>query len=128
VLTFDGPNKLIIMDFGTIEVDAIDMYSLWKEWVQIDDNSKYLHAFTTAAGDPIGVGQTIAPYFFLNTTDGWRIRPHEDDHQLNIIGNLYSVDSTLEMIIPTIGSYVVLTIIERSSAAIVTIAAGRYLR
>jgi len=129
MITFDGPNKLIIFGFGDVEIDAIDMYSLWKEWVLIDDNSKFLNAFTTAAGDPIGAGQTISPYFFLNTTDGWKIRPHENDHELKINGNLYSIDPLLTMIVPTLGDFTVLVTIERSASALtVASSTGRHIR
>lgn len=125
--TFDGANKLIIMNTGTVDVSVIDLYSRWKDWVQQSDNSKYLHAFESVAGDPIGGGQTIAPYIFLNTVDGWRIRPQESSHELLFTGNLYSNDANLPLFVPTLGAYTVTIIIERSSAAIVA-GGGRGLR
>jgi len=124
---FDGANKLIILTAGTTSFSATDLYSRWKDWVQISDNSKYIFAFTSVAGDPIGSGQTIAPYIFLNTIDGWRIRPQEVDHELRISGNLYSNDSSLPLFVQTLGDYTVTIIIERSSAAIV-VGGGRVLR
>ncbi len=125
--TFDGPNKLIILSLGTVAFEAIDLYSRWKDWVQLIDNSKYTYAFTTIGGDPIGPGQTVAAYFFLNTAESWRIRPQEADHELRIEGNLYSADSTLTLFTPTIGDFTVTAIIERSSAAI-QVGSGRFLR
>jgi hypothetical protein len=121
--TFDGANKLIIIT-GTATFTAADLYSRWKDWVQTSDNSKYVSAFRSVGGDPIGPGQTVAPYFFLNTTDGWRIRPNESSHELRISGNLYSEDSTLSMFVPTLGAYTVTIVIERSSAAIAVTVGG----
>lgn len=121
--TFDGANKRIIIT-GTDTFSATDLYSRWKDWVQTSDNSKYDEAFRAVGGDPIGPGQTIAPYFFLNTTDGWRIRPDESNHELRITGNLYSEDSTLSMFVPTVGGYTVTVVIERSSAAIAVTVGG----
>ncbi len=125
--TFDGPNKLIILSAGTTSVSVTDMYSRWKDWVLQDDNSKYVFAFTAIGGDPIGGGSSVAPYVFLNTTDGWRIRPQEANHELRFTGNLYSIDTNLELFVPTLGAYTVTIIIERSSSAIVT-GGGRLIR
>lgn len=121
--TFDGANKLIILN-GTSTFTVKDLYSRWKDWVQTSDNSKYVYAFRSVGGDPIGTGQTVAPYIFLNTTDGWRIRPYESSHELRITGNLYSEDSSLSMFVPTVGAYTVTVIIERSSAAIAVTVGG----
>lgn len=122
--TFDGPNKLVILSPGTVSFDVKDLYSRWKEWVATDDNSKYIFAFSSVAGDPIGPGLNIASYIFLNTTGGWKLRPQEASHELVITGNLYSIDSTLSLFVPTLGAYTVTTIIERSSAAIAVTVGG----
>lgn len=122
--TFDGENKLIILTAGTTSFSVQDLYSRWKDWVLLTDNSKYVHAFTSVAGDPIGAGQKIAPYIFLNTTDGWFIRPQETDHELRISGNLYSVDANLSLFVPTLGNYTVTVIIERSASAIAVTVGG----
>lgn len=51
-VTFDGPNKLIIIHSGVTEIDVEqDMYLPWKEWV-MDGHSMYLAAFRTFGGDP----------------------------------------------------------------------------
>lgn len=121
--TFDGTNKLIIIN-STSAFTAADLYSRWKDWVQTSDNSKYVQAMRSIAGDPIGPGLAVAPYIFLNTTDGWRIRPSEANHELNITGNLYSEDASLSMFVPTLGGYMVNVIIERSSAAIAVTVGG----
>lgn len=122
--TFDGANKLVILDAGTTALSVKDLYSRWKDWVMTGDNSKYVYAFSSIGGDPIGSGLYVAPYIFLNTTDGWMIRPQELDHEVRITGNLYSLDPNLTMFTPTLGDFVVTIIIERSSAAIAVTVGG----
>ena len=121
---FDGTNKLIILTAGTLSASAVDIYSRWKDWVLVSDDSKYLNAFLTVGGDPIGPGQTVAPYIFLNTTEGWKIRPQEATHELRIAGNLYSLDPVQTLFTSTLGAYNVTTIVERSSAAIQVAGSG----
>jgi len=122
--SFDGTNKLITCLSGTISFTAQEIYSRWKEWVLTDDNSKYDEAFRSVAGDPISDTQSISPYIFLNTVDGWRIRAQEADHALSIEGNLYSEDPALSMFTPTVGGYTVTVQIDRSAASITTVATG----
>lgn len=121
--TFDGANQLITMD-TTEAFTPIELYSAWKEWVQTSDNSKYIFAFTSVGGEPISDTQSIATYIFLNTTDGWILRPAEVDHELRINGNLYSIDADLSLFESTVGNFTVLIIIERSSAAIAVTVGG----
>jgi hypothetical protein len=122
--TFDGPNKRINID-SIDSFSVTDLYSRWKDWV-VAGNAQYIDAFRSVAGDPIGVGQSISPYIFLNTVDGWRIKPFAADHELLITGNLYSEDSSLPMFVAADG-YTVNVIIERSSSSITTLV-GRFLR
>lgn len=115
---FDGPNKLIIVNFGEIELDAQEhIYSDWKEWVQQGDNAKFLPALRTVGGDSISVDQTISPYYFL--INGWRIRPFEDEHRLVIIGNLF-VDGGGSPFVPSIGDYNIVIELQTSVNAVTT--------
>ncbi len=99
---FDGPNKLIICTPGTVRIDVADVYSRWKEWVAASDNLKYLEAFSVIGGDPLPGGQFAGSTFFLE--NGWKIRPQEADHLLEVYGNLYS-RSGGDPFVSTIGSY-----------------------
>lgn len=104
--TFDGPNKLIVVNTGETSLDAkIDIYSDWKEWIIQGDNSKFLQALRTVGGDPTTGGQFISPYYFI--MNGWRIRPYEGDHMLIVDGNLYD-DGGANPFVPTVGNYNVL--------------------
>ena len=64
-VSFDGVNRLIIAVSGTITLDTANIYSRWKEWVAIEDNSKFLNAFSVVGGDPTVTGQFMTSYFFL---------------------------------------------------------------
>lgn len=90
--TFDYPNRLIILDPGVVEVDTADMYSRWKDDVILSDNTKWLPALRAIGREPT-VGSSFTPsYFFL--LNGWKVRPHEADHELVVGLNLYSEDGS----------------------------------
>lgn len=112
-VTFDPLNSLIILNDGVSACDAKeDIYSDWKVWVQGDGNAKYLHAFRTTGGDELSPGSYLGAYFFL--TNGWRMRPYEGTHQLNVDGNLF-VDGGGNPFVPTVGNYNVLVTLNVSS-------------
>jgi hypothetical protein len=104
--TFDGPNKLIILETpvtDTLEVEVKDLYSEWKVWVRTSDNAKYLPAFRVIGGDPLTPGINAGSYFFLQNNDGWRIQAGNKDHTIYYTGNLAPEDSTLPVIVDTPG-------------------------
>lgn len=112
-VTFDGVNKLIIINFGETSIDvAVDIYGDWKEWVLQDDNAKYTVAISAIGGDPIGGGRYLGSTFFLE--NDWKIRPYEGNHVLTVTGNLYTRDSSSPFV-PTLGSYNVLTSMQVSN-------------
>lgn len=107
VVTFDGPNKLIIeiSAAGDNELNMFEIYSEWKVWVQTSDNMKYLQAFTPIGGDPITTTESLAITYFLE--NGWRIRPAEVDHILALLGNVYTREPGESISVPTLGSFTV---------------------
>lgn len=112
-VSFDGPNKLIICLNNTTTLNVLeDIYSEWKTWMVIDDNSKYLHALSAVGGDPISDIINLGSTFFLE--NGWKIRPQEANHTLTVTGNLYTRDGTSPFI-STIGTYNVLIDMARSN-------------
>lgn len=90
-VTFDGPNRLIIINEGVTEIDIQrDIYSAWKEWSLVETNSRYLQALNTVGGEPTISGQRLdVTYFLIN---GWRIKPYPGSYQLNLVGNIFDVD------------------------------------
>jgi hypothetical protein len=118
-VTFDGPNKLIIVDNAITSIDVeVDLYSDWKEWMLVSDNSKYLQAFRAVGGDDLVGGQTVSGYFFL--MNGWRVRPYEGDHMLVVDGNLF-VDGGGNPFVPTVGNYNVLVNLQTSVNAVTSL-------
>lgn len=124
-VTFDGVNRLIIVNDGVTELDAqIDLYSDWKEWISWGDNAKFLPAMRTVGGDPTTGVKFIAPYFFL--TNGWKIRPYEGNHTLIINGNLFVDEPGIyghNLTVPTLGPYTVTIVLSTTSDAIIAAAA-----
>ena len=87
-VTFDGTNKLIIINSGVTTLDVkTDIYLPWKEWV-LSGHSMYLAAFRTFGGDPTTENQNAPTYYFL--INNWRI----DATNINVVikENLYSDD------------------------------------
>ena len=108
--TFDGDNLVVILDSGVTVVDVkVKLYSDWKEWFKTGTNSKYPLAMRAIAGDPKG-SITAAPTFFFRNDLGWRIRPPEENITITLIGDLQAEDTSLPMIVPTIGTYTVLVL------------------
>jgi len=92
-VTFDGPNKLILVNPGTTLLSVkTDIYSDWKEWVDTNPdgiiNSKYLPALRNVGGDPLPGAQYLGDTYFL--INGWRIKPYPGSYTLVINGNLYT--------------------------------------
>jgi len=90
-VTFDGPNRLILINDGEHFLDEqTDIYSDWKDWVLLEDNLKYLPAIETVGGEPTIQGQRLdATYFLIN---GWKLKPFSGTYDLDIVGNIFEVD------------------------------------
>lgn len=99
-ITIDPANKRLILDSAS--VTAKDIYRAWADWVLLSDNIKYLPAFGSAGGEDLGGGLFIPPYYFL--LNGWRVRPMEANHNLNITGNLF-VDGGGVPVVSTLGTF-----------------------
>lgn len=123
LVTFDGPNKLIIANSGTTSLSVkVDLYSDWKEWTEQSDNIKYLQAMRSTGGDPVPGGVLGATYFLMN---GWRIRPQEANHTLTVDGNLFTEEGASPFVPPT-GTWAVSIISKVSTLVETTVAPGTY--
>lgn len=88
-VTFDGINKLIIVNEDTVSLDIKnDVYSAWKEWVSVRDNGKFLPAIRVTGGDPIGGGAFTGDVYFLQ--NNWRMIVNLNKNRIS--GVLYSDD------------------------------------
>lgn len=104
-ISFDGPTTTITLASGDTAVEVVDIYSRWKDWVLLSDNSKYLPAFRETGGDPLGGGVYAGVNVFIRNDYGWRIKPPEEDIVINLIGNLYPEDPLTIWRLPTTGAY-----------------------
>lgn len=106
IVTFD-PINLIIGEIDTAqavnELNALEIYSEWKDWLLADPSRLGSpQAFTPIGGDPITVGDALGITYFLE--NGWRIRPAEYTHKLTIKGNLLSREGD-SIFVPTVGAF-----------------------
>lgn len=121
---FDGINKFITLP-GIGDFDAqVNLYSAWKEWVVLGDNSKYLPAFDTTGGDQVGADQEIAPYFFCRNDLGWRIKMPAANGEIVLAGNLFPRDPSTPLFLATAGFDAFLRL-EVSTRAVVITADGQ---
>jgi len=92
-VTFDGINKLILVNYGETELDVkMDLYSEWKQWVLQLDNAKFEQAMVSIGGDTISSGRYLGTTTFLE--NNWKIKPYSWNHILTINGNLYTRDGS----------------------------------
>lgn len=87
-VVFDGVTKTIWILEGLTNIDVrIDLYSNWKEWVQLSGNSRFEQAFLIEGGIPISDTEfTGVTYFLVNN---WTIRQQNATTPVIIDGNLY---------------------------------------
>lgn len=106
-ISFDPAQKLAILSAGTTTLNVVDLYSRWKDWARSSDNSKYPPAFSVTGGDVIdsGAGTSVPCYAFLQ--NGWRVRPQESSHTLNVVGGVLLVAGGGDPFVSTLGSFFV---------------------
>lgn len=101
-VTFDGVLKEILINYGETDINIrTDIYSAWKEWSEVRDNSKFLFAMSAIGGDPITDVTNVGITYFLE--NGWRIRPYVDDYILSINGNVYTREAGEDPVLPALG-------------------------
>lgn len=88
-VTFDGPNKLIIINSGVTSLDVEeDIYTAWKDWARSRDYLKYESAMRSTGGDPLPGGDFLGATFFL--VNGWRIFVPNGENNISVVGNIYT--------------------------------------
>lgn len=86
MFTFDGNTKIIALDTGVRTFTTTELYSEWKDWVMLSDNSKFEQAMRAIGNEPLSPTNNSPAFFFL--MNGWRIQPEDVNHVLTIDGNL----------------------------------------
>jgi hypothetical protein len=106
-VTFDGPNKVIIVNQDVIGLDfRVDVYSAWKEWV-IDPNqtnSKYAAAISAIGGDTLPGDRQLGTTYFIE--NGWRMRTWEGNHSLTVTGNVFTREGE-PIFVPTLNPWTI---------------------
>jgi hypothetical protein len=97
---------MIIATTGTTQISVADVYSRWKDWV-ISGNAHFLEAFSPVGGESIDVSQgtSIPLYAFL--VNGWRLRPQEASHTLNVVGGVILVSGGGDPFASTLGNWLI---------------------
>jgi len=106
-VTFDGPNKIIIVNEGVTELDfRIDVYSAWKEWIldPTQVNAKWEEAVSAVGGDPLPGDRLLGTSYFLE--NGWRMRTWEGDHELTVTGNAFTREGD-SLFVPTLNPWTI---------------------
>ena len=96
---FDGPNKLIIEPAGAGDTSfdvGRDVYSAWKRWVESGSGAGFINAFQVEGGTPIGATGLFTGSTIL-LVNGWKIQAANHDHQLTLVGNLFSDDGVVSV-------------------------------
>lgn len=106
-ISFDGPNKLISLSLGTSSLSLTDLWSRAMDWWLSSDNAKFLFPLRQVGGDIVdsGSGTSIPFYFYL--VGGWRIKPQEANHTLNVVDGILLVDGGGDPFVNTLGTYTV---------------------
>jgi hypothetical protein len=106
-LTFNGVTKTITLTAGTTSLSVRDLWSRWVDWLLTSDNSKFAIAMSQVGGNDIDTvaGTKIPIYVFLQ--NGWKLKPQEANHTLNVGDGILLVDGGGDPFINTTGSYVV---------------------
>lgn len=104
-ILFDGETRTISLTPGTVTLSITDLWSRWIDWLQVSDNSKYPQALSQVGGEDIdpATGTSIPIYVFL--LNGWRVRPQESSHTLNVFGGILLVDGGGDPFVDTIGTF-----------------------
>lgn len=107
-VTFNPTTKIITVTQapvgGIVSVDVkIDLYSDGKEDWKSDANlTKFRFPIRAVGGDPLPGNKFLGSTFFL--LYGWKIRPYEASHTMNVNGNLYTEDGSSPYV-STIGTF-----------------------
>lgn len=103
----NGETKIISLTSGTTSVSVRDLWSRWVDWFLTGSNSRFLPAFSQTGGDIIDPVQGIEIPIYVFLTNGWKIKPQEANHTLNIIDGILVVNGGGDPFVNTSGSYIV---------------------
>jgi hypothetical protein len=106
-VTFDGTTHIISVDPAITTIDVVGVYNEWIDWALTSNNLGYFTAYYEVGGneiDPID-GTFIPVYTFLR--NGWRIRPDDTDHKLNVTTGVVLVQGGGDPFVNTLNPHTV---------------------
>lgn len=121
-VTFNGIAQTITIGYDApiTTINAIEIYSAWKDWV-LAGNAQFLPAFgESVGGNELTATTDLAGYFFLRNDLGWRIAPAPQNYEIRISGDIYPSDPSGLWLIGSGGPYAVQFVLQRSAASLVT--------
>jgi len=84
----------------------VDVWSdLIEDWEGDVDLRKHTFPLVAIGGQTISAGKLGTTYVLLSP---WQITPYEANHDLNIDGNLFTESALTSLVLPTVGTYIVL--------------------
>lgn len=122
-VTFDGPNKLILIDTSTsLTVNYI--YSQSKLWDCQHDNMQYLSPFASAGKASLGGGVYTDSIYVLS--NGWKLKPvgYSANTIVSLVGTLITDNGSALTVPPTSGQPVTWQFQTSTNATIVTVSGG----
>jgi hypothetical protein len=104
-MIINGDTKVISLETATLDVAAL--WSDYMDWLSVSDNSKYPSAMRSVGGDDIdtGAGTKVPAYIYL--INGWKIRPMESQHTLNVGNGILLVDGGGDPFVNTVGTFMI---------------------
>jgi len=102
--SFDGNTLVITLDSAVTDVNVLDFYKAWKQWL-LAGNKRFPPALRSDGGSPLSSIINQGSYIFLNNTAGWRIKPPEENITIYFTGNLAVESTALPAFIPTTGAF-----------------------
>lgn len=103
-VTFDGPNKIIVLSVATSFTLQTDIYDAAINWATTQGNMQYLLPMQGSGHVPLGGGvYTDAVYTLIN---GWKLQPsgYAANTQVKLLGTIATSDGTNYAIAPSTGS------------------------
>jgi hypothetical protein len=104
---FNGATKLITLSLGTTTLSVQSLWSDWVRWHAASDNGKYLQAMRLLGGDAIDIAAGTSVPFYVYLQNGWRIRPQEANHTLNVTSGILLVEGGGDPFVNTAGGFTV---------------------
>lgn len=106
-----------VSGFSELDV-ARDIYSAGKDlWRTTSALQSLRFPFSPVGGNIISATERVGRYVFLNNTDGWRLQPYDQDHELRLVGNIFAVDPQLPLWLSRAGRTITIQV-ERSAQAL----------